>query len=126
MVQPVMFEGTEEQSKNYKVAARKWVARCPSMTVMEFALDPGEDVPLHHHSDCYDIFYCIEGRMKVATVDVSSGEKHKDIELNVGDATKVAVGTAHRPYNPFSTRCRFLIIQGFGHKDFLPFEPKKP
>ncbi|CAM5191895.1 hypothetical protein CDEF62S_02347 [Castellaniella defragrans] len=126
MVQPVMFEGTEEQSKVYAVTGRKWVARSPSMTVMEFTLAPGEDVPLHHHSDCYDIFYCIEGRMKVETVDVASGEKYRDVELGVGDATKVAVGTAHRPYNPFPARCRFLIIQGFGHKDFLLFEPKRP
>lgn len=121
MNKPTAFEGREEQSRAYKVSARKWVAQSPTLTVMEFTLAPQEDVPLHHHSDCYDIFYCIEGNMRIECVDVISGKKYDDLVLNIGDSAKVDVGTAHRPLNPGPGRCRFVIIQGFGHKDFLPF-----
>jgi len=121
-----VFQGIEEQSKTYTVSARKWVARSPSLTVMEFTLAPGEEVPLHHHSDCYDIFYCIEGSMKIECVDVGTGLQYEDILLDIGQSAKADVGIAHRPYNPNSSPCRFLIIQGFGHKDFILFDKAAP
>ena len=61
--------------------------------------------------------------MTVERVDVSNGHPLPDLVLGVGDSAKVDVGTAHRPFNPGPGRCRFVIIQGFGHKDFLPFTP---
>lgn len=116
-------EGIEEQSSVYKVAARKWIARSPTLTVMEFTLAPQQDVPFHYHSDCYDIFYCIEGSMIVEQADVATGQRQADLVLNLGDSARVDAGTAHRPFNPGPGQCRFVIIQGFGHKDFLLFKP---
>ncbi|HEY9280827.1 MAG TPA: cupin domain-containing protein [Eoetvoesiella sp.] len=118
------FEGIEEQSKTYAVQERKWVARSASLTVMEFTLAPGEEVPLHWHSDCYDIFYCIEGSMKLACVDVDTGEPYEVQTLEVGQAAKAEAKVAHRPFNHTDRACRFLIIQGFGHKDFILFDKK--
>lgn len=118
------FVGEEAPSKIYQVSGRTWVARSPTLTVMEFTLAPGEEVPLHYHSDCYDIFYCIEGRMNVECVDPATGEKFEETVLGTGDSAKVETGIAHRPYNPYQEQARFVIIQGFGHKDFILFDNK--
>jgi quercetin dioxygenase-like cupin family protein len=122
----VSFEvdGVEEQSKAYAVTGRKWIARSPTLTVMEFTLAPNEEVPLHYHSDTYDIFYCIEGSMRVECVDVETGKEYDEQVLNVGDSAKVPAKIAHRPYNPGPERCRFVIVQGFNKKDFLMY--RKP
>jgi len=120
----MQVQGQEEQSKVYKVTGRKWIARSPTLTVMEFTLAPGEEVPLHHHSDCYDIFYCIEGRLTVELVDVATGATLPALQLALGDSAKIDVGTAHRPFNAGSQICRFVIIQGFNHKDFILFKPE--
>lgn len=124
MTTSMQVQGQEEQSKVYKVTGRKWIARSPTLTVMEFTLAPGEEVPLHHHSDCYDIFYCIEGRLTVELVDVATGATLPALQLALGDSAKVDVGTAHRPVNAGSQICRFVIIQGFNHKDFILFKPE--
>lgn len=124
MLRHTSFEvvGQEEQSKAYKVSGRKWIARSPTLTVMEFGLAPGEELPLHYHTDCYDIFYCIEGSMRIECVDVASGEAYPELALQVGGSAKVEAGIAHRPFNPADVPCRFVIIQGFGHKDFVAYQ----
>lgn len=119
----LQVEGQEEQSKAYKVTGRKWIARSPTLTVMEFTLAPGEEVPLHYHSDCYDIFYCIEGKLSVELVDVATEAALPSLQMELGDSAKVDAGIAHRPWNPGQQNCRFVIVQGFTVKDFIMFRP---
>lgn len=116
---PVFEPATPPDSTLYRVSSRKFLARSPELTVWDFVLAPGEGMPLHHHTACYDTFFCVSGRMRVQCRDVADGEPYEDILLASGDSAKVEAGIAHRPYNPYGDYCRFLLIQGGAPKDFL-------
>ncbi|MGB6102459.1 MAG: cupin domain-containing protein [Pusillimonas sp.] len=111
----------EEQSAYYTVSSRKWIAKGADVYVKEFTLAQQEEVPWHSHLEVFDVFYCLEGRMRIERIDMFTNEREPDISLEVGDSAKVDVGTAHRPFNPGPGRCRFLIIQGVGNYDYQPF-----
>jgi mannose-6-phosphate isomerase-like protein (cupin superfamily) len=121
MTSSTHFEGREEQSANYEVSSRRWLAKGSDVYVKEFTLAANEGVPLHSHTTVFDIFYVIEGKLSIECVDVATGENLPTIELAVGDSTKITVETAHRPFNHGPGVCRFVIIQGVGEYDFLPF-----
>jgi len=115
------FEGREEQSANYEVSSRRWLAQGSDVYVKEFTLVENEGVPCHHHTNVFDIFCVVEGHLSIECTIASTGEKLPTLELDVGDSSKVEVGTAHRPFNHGPGRCRFIIIQGVGAYDFLPY-----
>ena len=113
--------GTERQSDKFAVSSRKIIAESADVQVKEFTLRAGEQIPWHHHTSVFDVFYCIEGRLIVERIDVGSGKRLDDLVLLVSDSVKVVPGTAHRPFNPDTAPCRFVLIQGVGKYDFLPF-----
>ncbi len=113
--------GTERQSDAFAVSSRKIIAQSAEVQVKEFRLAGGEEVPWHHHTAVFDVFYCIEGGLIVERLEIRSGQRLDDLVLQVGDSAKVEPGTAHRPYNPGTSICRFVLIQGIGIYDFLPF-----
>ena len=115
--------GTEKQSLNFSVSSRKMIAEGADVQVKEFLLTPGEEVPWHHHSAVFDVFYCLEGCLTVQRRDVFSGERLPDLVLRVGESQKVEPGTAHRPFNAAASPCRFLLVQGVGTYDFIRFTP---
>jgi len=116
------FAGKKEQHSAYTVSSREWIAQGSDVFVKEFTLAEHEEVPWHHHTEIFDVFYCLEGRLEVYRKDVFTGESMPTLKLEVGDSAKVDVGTAHRPYNPGPGRLRFLIVQGVGKYDYLPFK----
>jgi quercetin dioxygenase-like cupin family protein len=116
--------GTEKQSPHFAVSSRRIVAEGSDVQVKEFLLVPGEEVPWHHHSVVFDVFYCLAGTLTVERTDVFSGERLPNLVLQVGDSAKVEPGTAHRPFNAADQQCRFLIVQGVGTYDFMRFQPK--
>ena len=115
--------GTEKQSTDFSVSSRKIVAESTDVQVKEFLLTPGEEVPWHHHTEVFDVFYCLAGTLTVQRTDVFSGERLPDLVLQVGDSAKVEPGTAHRPFNAAAAQCRFLLVQGVGTYDFLRYRP---
>jgi mannose-6-phosphate isomerase-like protein (cupin superfamily) len=115
--------GTEKQSANFAVSSRKMVAEGSDVQVKEFLLVPGEEVPWHHHTAVFDVFYCLAGTLTVERMDVFSGERQPNLVLQVGDSAKVEPGTAHRPFNATGSPCRFLLVQGVGAYDFLRYTP---
>jgi mannose-6-phosphate isomerase-like protein (cupin superfamily) len=117
--------GIEKQSADFAVSSRKMIAEGVDVQVKEFLLRPGEEVPWHHHSEVFDVFYCLTGTLTVERMDVFSGEHHPNLLLQAGDSAKVEPGTAHRPFNATGSACRFLIVQGVGTYDFMRFEPKR-
>ena len=119
-------EGREERHSHYEVSSRKWIAQGQDVFVKEFLLGVGEEVPWHHHTHVFDVFYCLEGRMTIETRDAFSNEPGPTFALGVGESARVDVGTAHRPFNPGPGRLRFLIVQGGGAYDFLPFDTGPP
>ena len=118
------FKGREEQNSAYTVSSRKWVAEGSDVYVKEFTLAALEQVPWHHHSDVFDIFYCIEGCMTIEQIDIFSDEAMQTLTLQVGESVKVNIGTAHRPFNPGPGRLRFLLVQGVGQYDYIPYDFK--
>jgi len=115
------IQGREEQAADYTVSSRKWVAEGSDVFVKEFTLEKDEEVPWHSHTAVFDVFYCIEGRMQIERQDLFSGERLAPFQLTVGDSAKVEPGTAHRVTNPHAASCRFLIVQGVGAYDFIPY-----
>lgn len=115
--------GTDRQSDKFVVSSRRIIAESAEVQVKEFTLAAGEQVPWHHHTHVFDVFYCIEGSLTVERRDVRSGGRLDDLVLQIGDSVKVEPGTAHRPFNPGTAICRFVLIQGIGKYDFLPFPP---
>ena len=115
--------GTQKQSAHFAVSSRKIVAESADVQVKEFLLVPGEEVPWHHHSAVFDVFYCLTGSLTVERMDVFSGERLPDLVLQVGDSAKVEPGTAHRPFNAAAAQCLFLLVQGVGTYDFMRFTP---
>lgn len=115
--------GAERQSTNFAVSSRKIVAEGKDVQAKEFLLGPGEEVPWHHHTEVFDVFYCLEGTLIVEGEEIFSGQRLEPVQLQIGESLKVEPGTAHRPYNPSpSGRCRFLLIQGVGEYDFIRYE----
>jgi mannose-6-phosphate isomerase-like protein (cupin superfamily) len=117
--------GREERHAAYTVTSRKWIAQGLDVHVKEFTLAVAEEVPWHHHSIVADIFYCLEGQMKIERAEVATGNALPELDIAAGASAKVDVGTAHRVFNPGPGRCRFLIVQGVGHYDYLPYQPAK-
>lgn len=115
--------GTGQPSGSFPASSRKIVAQSPEVQVKEYLLAPGEQVPWHHHSVVFDVFYCLEGRLTVQRTDVASRRKLEDIVLRQGESAKVEPGTAHCPTNREQANCRFLLVQGGGRYDFLRFTP---
>lgn len=115
-------DGKEQQSSAFAVSSRRLIVESSEVLVKEFTLQDQEEVPWHHHSEVFDIFYCLQGRMSIELKDVFSGASLPTLHLSAGESAKVEVGTAHRPFNPGPAPLRFLLIQGVGQYDFLPFK----
>ncbi len=115
--------GIERQSDKFAVSSRKIIAEGADVQVKEFTFAAGEQVPWHHHTDVFDVFYCIEGRLIVERIEIASRRRLDDLTLQVGESAKVEPGTAHRPFNPGPGTCRFLLVQGIGKYDFLRYQP---
>lgn len=115
--------GKEEQHPSYTVSSRKIIALGSDVHVKEFRLAVGEEIPWHRHSKMFDVFYCLEGRLKIDLAETRAGKRLPGIVLNVGESAKVETGTAHRPHNPGPGVCRFLLVQGVGQYDYVPYQP---
>lgn len=113
--------GTAQPSSNFMMSSGKIVAQSPEVQVREFLLTSGEQVPWHHHSVVFDVFYCLEGRLTEQRTGVASQRKLEDIVLRQGESAKVEPGTAHRPVNLEHANGRFLLVQGGARYDFLRF-----
>lgn len=124
MGRPVI--GIEKQSSNFAVSSRKIVAQSKEIQVKEFVLTPGEEVPWHHHTAVFDVFYCLQGRLTIERTEVAGRRRLPEIVLGVGESAKVEPGTAHRPVNREDAACRFLLVQGIGTYDFLKFDAVQP
>jgi quercetin dioxygenase-like cupin family protein len=106
-----MSEATEGP---YKVARVSVVVKGADTLVREYVLEPGEVIFWHHHTEVSDFYYGLEG-----TTLVETREPPTHHELEPGGTTSVTPPTVHRVSNPTDRRCRFLLVQGVGHYDFV-------
>ncbi|MDB5805950.1 MAG: hypothetical protein JWN73_3272 [Betaproteobacteria bacterium] len=113
---------TERQSRHFSVSSRKLIAEGSDMFVKEFSFGPNEGIPWHSHSQVFDIFYCLEGQLQIESAEIANGQARPCVMLDAGESTRIEAGTPHHPSNPGTGPCRFLLIQGIGQYDWLPFK----
>lgn len=106
---------SEAKPQPYKVHAIHVVAKGADVLVREYALDPGEVIPWHRHTEVSDYYYGLEGTVVVETR--APPARH---EILAGQSATVTPPTVHQVSNPGKQRCRFLLIQGVGKYDFVP------
>jgi quercetin dioxygenase-like cupin family protein len=98
----------------YKVRNIRVVAKGADVLAREYALDAGEKIPWHRHSEVTDYHYGLEGRVVIETR--APAARH---ELDAGQSATVTPSTVHQVSNPAKSPCRFLLIQGVGKYDFI-------
>src|SRR5258705_2086807 len=103
-----------EKPQPYRVHNIHVVGKGNDVWVREYTLDPGESIPWHHHSGVADHYYGLEN--KVVVEPRNPAARH---EIGAGQSTIVTPPIAHHVSNPGATRCRFLLVQGVGHYDFV-------
>lgn len=89
------------------------VYRLPQVRVTHTILDPGEEVPWHHHTQVADTFYVVAGPVRIMTRAPSGSAI-----LAAGEIFRTAVGQPHRVVNESDHAVEFLLIQGVGEHDF--------
>lgn len=115
--------GKEQQHAKYLVSSRKIVAVGTDVHVKEFVLAAGEEIPWHRHTQMFDVFYCLDGRLEIDLVEPEQGRRMPTLALNPSESAKVDAGTPHRPHNRGPGPCRFLLVQGIGTYDYIPYRP---
>jgi len=104
-----------EKLQNYSVKRIEPVLKGSDVRARIFTLAPGERIPWHYHRQSRDHYFVLEGTLSVTTRN--SGEKTQTI--GIGGAHSVAPGTAHLIANEGPIDCRFLLLQGVGHYDWI-------
>ena len=85
--------------------------------ITRIILEPGEEVPWHHHTEVTDTFYPVVGPLTIET-------KAPDgmVEISSGNVFQTDVGQPHRVSNGSRHQVQFLLIQGGGAFDFVAME----
>ena len=102
-------------SSDFKIEARELIAEVDGLRTSILTIGPGQCVPWHHHSIVTDTFFCIEGPMQI---ELRYPEEQR--VLAPGETTAGQALRPHRVSGIEGGRCKFLIIQGVGHYDFVP------
>jgi len=74
-------------------------------------------VPWHTHDEVTDTFFCIEGPMRVEVSDPD-----KTYVLLPGQTCEVPARRAHFVSGTRGNPCTFLVMQGIGQYNYVPFE----
>lgn len=90
------------------------ISETEGLRVVLLTLSGEQCVPWHLHTEISDVFFCLEGRLRIERRDDDGGR------LGAGDRYTVPPGAAHRVSALGGDRCRFLVVQGVGRYDFVP------
>jgi quercetin dioxygenase-like cupin family protein len=104
----------------YPVESRETIAETPELRARILTLAPGQCVPWHCHTRVDDTFFCIEGPVRIETLDPG----HVQI-LQPGDTFVVLHGTPHSVAPVGRRRAKYVVFQGVGSFDFEPVEQPK-
>ena len=85
--------------------------------ITRIVLEPGEEVPWHHHTEVTDTFYPVVGPLTIET-RAPDGM----IQIEAGQVFQTEVGQPHRVSNGTRHQVQFLLIQGGGEFDFVPMK----
>ena len=79
----------------------------PLELMIDARLEPFASIGLHHHEHTEEVYYVLEGRLRMTTVDPRHGE-HTE-ELGAGDAHLVKLGQGHYG-QALETGARFMVV----------------
>ena len=101
----------------YPVKRRARHAEREGFRISEIALDAGQNVPWHYHTNIADTFYVLNGVIAIALRG-----PEEQIQLERGETYTVVPGREHEVTVAEGADAAFLIMQGFGQYDFVPTE----
>jgi mannose-6-phosphate isomerase-like protein (cupin superfamily) len=79
----------------------------PFELMIDARLEPFAAIGLHHHAHTEEVYYLLEGRLRMTTVDPVHGEHTQ--ELEAGDAHLVKLGQGHYG-QALETGARFIVV----------------
>lgn len=78
--------------------------------VVEFA--PGEGNPIHHHPNCDEVLFVLEGEIRhLLGTD--------ELPMGPGDLIHIPKGTRHRALNVGQQRARVVVCFDTGHREVV-------
>lgn len=106
----------DDSASRSKIAVRdiKRIYQLDGIQVSHIALDPGEEIPWHHHSEVSDTFFAARGPVTIETRNPT-----RSLQLETGQTFQAVVGQPHRVSNQTGSTIEFLLIQGVGRYDFI-------
>ena len=88
----------------------------PDFFLTELELAQHQFIPWHTHTAIRDTFYVLQGKLRVTMLDPS-----ETVEVETGDTFAVPGGRPHHVVNVGEVAATFLLLQGVGKVDFVPF-----
>ena len=109
-------EALKDASGLYEVERRALYGERPGFRISELQISPTQSVPWHLHNDVDDTFYVVAGKIRL-----SLREPHEIVRLTPGDSYRVKAGRPHLVTNDGDASATFVILQGIGEYDYVPF-----
>lgn len=110
------MEAMKDASHFYEVERRAEYAARPGFRITELQISPTQNVPWHYHSNVQDTFYVLSGNLRV-----SLREPKEEVRLGPGETYTVKTRRPHLVTNGGEASATFLVLQGIGEYDFVPF-----
>jgi quercetin dioxygenase-like cupin family protein len=109
------MEPIDDATLLYEVERRVHHAVRPGFRINELQISPTQTVPWHYHSHIQDVFYVLEGNLRLFLRDPK-----EEIRLGPGETYTVKPRRPHLVTNGGDTSATFLVLQGIGPYDFVP------
>ena len=109
------MQPVRDSSHLYEVERRARYAERPGFRITELQISPAQQVPWHYHTHTQDIFYVLEGCLRLSLRDPK-----EEVRLAPGETCTVRPGRPHLVTNAGKTSAVFLVLQGIGEYDYVP------
>ena len=116
------MEAMKDASHFYEVERRAQHAARPGFRIQELQISRTQKVPWHYHNNVKDTFYVLKGNLRLFLRDPK-----EEVRLGPGDSYTVQPRRPHLVVNGSDDSATFLVLQGIGEYDFVPFveQPRK-
>ena len=110
------MEAMKDASHFYEVERRAQHAARPGFRIQELQISRTQKVPWHYHNNVKDTFYVLKGNLRLFLRDPK-----EEVRLGPGDSYTVQPRRPHLVVNGGDDSATFLVLQGIGDYDFVPF-----